>query len=34
MRILLVEDEKKTASFIGKALQEEGFGPFVLLLLL
>src|SRR5689334_10636382 len=25
MRILVVEDEKKTASFIRKALQEEGF---------
>ncbi|HEX3798497.1 MAG TPA: response regulator transcription factor [Verrucomicrobiae bacterium] len=25
MRVLLVEDEKKTASFIRKALQEEGF---------
>src|SRR6516164_993046 len=25
MRVLVVEDEKKTASFIRKALQEEGF---------
>ena len=25
MRILIVEDEKKTASFIRKALQVEGF---------
>ena len=26
MRVLVVEDEKKTASFIRKALQAEGFG--------
>jgi len=25
MRVLVVEDEKKTASFIRKALQAEGF---------
>jgi DNA-binding response OmpR family regulator len=25
MRVLVVEDEKKTASFVRKALQEEGF---------
>lgn len=30
MRILVVEDEKKTASFIGKALQAEGFAVDVL----
>ena len=30
MRILVVEDEKKTASFIRKALQEEGFAVDVL----
>ena len=30
MRILVVEDEKKTASFIRKALQAEGFAVDVL----
>jgi DNA-binding response OmpR family regulator len=30
MRVLVVEDEKKTASFIGKALQAEGFAVDVL----
>ncbi len=30
MRILVVEDEKKTASFIRKALQEEGFAVDIL----
>ncbi len=29
MRILVVEDGKKTASFIRKALQEEGFAEDV-----
>jgi len=30
MRVLVVEDEKKTASFIRKALQAEGFAADVL----
>ena len=27
MRILLIEDEKKTAAFIRKGLEEEGYAP-------
>jgi DNA-binding response OmpR family regulator len=30
MRVLVVEDEKKTASFVRKALQAEGFAMDVM----
>ncbi len=30
MRVLVVEDQKQTASFIRKALQEEGFATDVI----